>query len=197
MRQMEVLKETNSQKIAESAVPSVIEERVPTMVDEIEAVIEQAERMIELNKRLRRVVLNITDSADWVKMGNKWYLQASGAEKLMRDLGINLIEILERQIVEEPDGHFYVLYRGVFEFKGRRIVVDGVRSSRDPFFSQRKGQSIPPDQINRSLVIKSAFSNMIARGVSILLGLRNLTDEDLKGIIEEEKVTKVEFKKEG
>lgn len=193
MKQLEI---TNNKTIAESAIPSVIEDKIPTRAEEIEQVIEQAEKLVELNKKLRKVILKITDSNDWIKMGDKLYLQASGAEKLMRDLGINLVEIIERQFVEENDGHFWVLYRGVFDWKGRRLIVDGVRSSKDPFFSMRKGQPIPPDQINKSLVIKSAYSNMIARAVSILLGLRNITEEDLKGIINEEKVTKVEFKEE-
>ncbi|MEM1672785.1 MAG: hypothetical protein QXT86_12115 [Archaeoglobaceae archaeon] len=194
MNQERLLKETE-QVIAESAVPSVVEVKTPTRVDELSEIIEQAEKLVELNKRLRNVILKITNSSDWVKMGDKLYLQASGAEKLMRDLGIQLVEIMERQIVEEPDGHFYVLYRGKFEWKGRQIIVEGLRSSRDPFFCRKGGREIPPDQINRSIVIKSAFSNMIARGVSILLGLRNLTEEDLRGVIDQRKVTKVEFEK--
>lgn len=123
-----------------------------------------------------------TNHADWVKMGEGYYLQASGAQKIRPIFGIYF---RDRHVTKEinPDGSYAYLVSGVVGSKvldqlyGEiTIEIDGGRSSNDPFFKGRDGtkEADPLD------VRKAALSNWEARAVTALLGLKNLNAEDLK-----------------
>jgi hypothetical protein len=180
---------TNGDPVAEafSGVPSVVEEK-DYFVEEVE----KAEKRLEALAKQRMLILKLTKPYDWVNFGGKAYLSAYGAERLMLLFNISY-KIGEPEIKYDQDGHFTVIFRGTFTWGDKTIEEIGIRSSRDPFFSRAKGQDIPPHQIRLSDVIKSARSNLIARGVSTLLGLRGLQIQDVTkmvGKIEQQ----VEFK---
>jgi hypothetical protein len=180
---------TNGDPVAEafSGVPSVVEEK-DYFVEEVE----KAEKRLEALAKQRMLILKLTKPYDWVNFGGKAYLSAYGAERLMLLFNISY-KIGEPEIRYDQDGHFTVIFRGTFTWGDKTIEEIGIRSSRDPFFSRAKGQDIPPHQIRLSDVIKSARSNLIARGVSTLLGLRGLQIQDVTkmvGKIEQQ----VEFK---
>jgi len=180
---------TNGDTVLEtfSAVPSVIEEK-DYFVEEVE----KAEKRLEALAKQRMLILKLTKPYDWVNFGGKAYLSAYGAERLMLLFNISY-KIGEPEIKYDQDGHFTVIFRGIFTWGDKTIEEIGIRSSRDPFFSKAKGQDIPPSQIRLSDVIKSARSNLIARGVSTLLGLRGLSIIDVTKMVGKVE-TKVEFK---
>lgn len=170
-----------------SGLPSVVEEK-DYFVEEVE----KAEKRLEALAKQRMLILKLTKPYDWVNFGGRAYLSAYGAERLMLLFNISY-KIGEPEIKYDQDGHFTVIFRGTFTWGDKTIEEIGIRSSRDPFFSRAKGQDIPPHQIRLSDVIKSARSNLIARGVSTLLGLRGLQIQDVMkmvGKIEQQ----VEFK---
>jgi hypothetical protein len=164
---------------------------------------EAAEKRIAAVNKIKRLALRVTNSNDWIDQNGRPYLQVSGAEKVARLFGISW-QIDEPQFNLEGDGHFDYTYKGSFSLgeSGVKIEAIGSRSSKEGFFCYRyrNGEriSLPPSEIDKGDLKKAAYTNCIGNGITRLLGLRNLTWEDVKGggIIEEE-VTKVEYKKEG
>jgi hypothetical protein len=171
-----------------SGVPSVVEEK-DYFVEEIE----KAEKRLEALARQRMLIIKLTRPYDWIRYGESAYLTAYGAERLVQVFNISY-HIGEPEIKYHEDGHFTVIIRGTFTWGERTIEEIGIRSSKDKFFSKVGTQSIPPHQIKLSDVVKAARSNLIARGVATLLGLRGLSVADVSKMIG--KVEKqVEFKK--
>ena len=169
---------------------------LPLPDDSIIEAAQQAERKIEAVKKIKTMALAVTNSNDWIDEGGKPYLQSSGAEKIARLFGISSV-IDEPTIEYDEDGHFTYTYRGTFSIKGVSIEAVGTRSSRDPFFSKSHGKEIPPSEISKADVKKAAFTNLTANGITRLLGIRNLTWEELKEAGIKSAGKKVEFKYEG
>ena len=162
---------------------------------ELSTIIANAERGIEAFKKIKAIALKVTNSQDWVDENGKPYLQGSGAEKVGRLFGVNWTIDQNVKLDTYPDGHFMYTYFGVFSWRGAMIEAIGTRSSRDPFFSRAKGQDIPPTEIDHGDLKKSAYTNCIANGITRILGIRNLTwDEVRSGGIDQEKAGKVEYK---
>lgn len=173
----------------------------------IVAIAEQAERRIEAFEKIKRYALRTTNAHDWVNVSGKPYLEDSGANKVARAFGVSWrLEPPEIENLEGLGGHFIVNVKGDFAIGGAVIQAVGSRSSNDPFFTDRwEGQGEarhkvkrPASEIDRGDVIKSAVSNCTNNGVKRLLGLMNLTWQDLKAAgIDQVEVESVEFKSRG
>jgi len=171
--------------------------------DLLVTIAEQAEKRIEAIKKIKTVALKVTNANDWVDQNGRPYLQASGAEKVARVFGISW-RIQEPEYQEFEDGHFQYTYKGEFSLGDITIEAIGSRSSRDGFFSVRykkdeNGNSvkieIPPSEIDKGDVKKAAYTNLLGNGICRLLGIRNLTYEDLKEVgITKEMITRFEYK---
>lgn len=168
----------------------------PDEIDSI-AVIRRVEAVTKAIDGAVKVSLQRTNVADWVKMGGKYYLQASGCQKIRSVWGIYF---RDKSCVREdyPDGGYAYYVTGLIgsqlldRFYGKEITAeaDGGRSSKDPFFT--KGDRTPDPQDVR----KAALSNFEARAISSFLGLKNFTDEDLrKNGLDVNKVQGVEYAK--
>jgi hypothetical protein len=167
------------------------------------AVAEQAEKRLDALVKIKKVALKATTPGDWVDEGGKPYLQSSGAEKVGRIFGISW-RISEPKKEELEGGHYAFTYTGEFLLWGAVITAVGTRSSKDPFFKKYKYAGderleLPPSEIDEGDVKKSAYSNLLANGITRVLGIRNLTYADLKEYAEirQDQVTRVEFKKHG
>lgn len=160
--------------------------------------VKEAEARIDAVNRIKKAALKVTNPQDWVDQNGKPYLQASGAEKIARLFNISWR--LEEPIYEqEEDGHFSYTYKGYFTMKGITIEAIGVRSSKDGFFKKydRNGNPLPVSAIDKGDVKKAAFTNCLGNGITRLLGIRNLTWEDLESVgIKKSNVTTVAYKKE-
>jgi hypothetical protein len=170
---------TNGDPVMEafSGLPSPVEEK-DYFVEEVG----KAEKRLEALAKQRMLILKLTRPYDWVNFQGRAYLTAYGAERLMLLFNISY-KIGEPEIKYDEDGHFTVIFRGTFTWGEKTIEEIGIRSSKDPFFSKAKGQDIPPHQIRLSDVMKAARSNLIARGVSTLLGLRGLNVQDVTKMV--------------
>jgi len=160
--------------------------------------VKEAESRIEAINKIKKIALKVTNAGDWVDMGGKPYLQSSGAEKIARLFGISW-RIEEPLFEHEADGHFSYTYKGFFSFKSITIEAIGVRSSKDPFFRRydKQGNPLPPTEIDKGDVKKAAYTNCIANGITRLLGIRNLTWEDLaEAGLKKESVSSVGYRKE-
>ena len=169
---------------------------IPEEIDSI-AVIRRVEAITKAIDGAVKVSLQRTNSSDWVRMGGKFYLQASGCQKIRSVWGIYF---RDKAVVREdyPEGGYAYYVTGLIgsqlldRFYGKEITAeaDGGRSSKDPFFA--KGERTPDPQDVR----KAALSNFEARAVSSFLGLKNFTEEDLrKNGIQIDKVQGVEYAK--
>lgn len=167
------------------------------MGDDLVAMVRQGEKRIDAVKKVKMYSLSLTNNSDWIDEGGKPYLQASGAEKVGMFWGINW-QLGPPELTWLEDAHYLMTVKGYFS-RGptHKIEIVGTRSSRDPFFSKSGGKDIPAGDIDRGDVTKAAVSNCIANGVTRILGIRNVTWEDLKpfGIERDKAGGRVDFKK--
>lgn len=170
----------------------------PEEIDSM-AVIRRVEAITKSIDGAVKVSLQRTNSADWVKMGGKFYLQASGCQKIRSVWGIYF---RNKSVAREdyPSGGYGYFVTGevgsqlLDRFYGKEITVeaDGGRSSNDPFFAKGNREADPQD------VRKAALSNFEARAIASFLGLKNFTQEDLqKNGIRVEAVQSVDYQKGG
>lgn len=181
----------------------------PITDDTLISLAEQAEKRIDAMTKIKRVSLKLTNRHDWTDQGGKPYLQVSGAEKIARMFGISW-RISGPEFEPQDGGHFAFTYKGYFSLAGASIEVIGTRSSKDGFFKKydwtqkdTEGNNIktelPASEIDKGDVKKAAYTNCIGNGITRILGLRNMTYEDLQefaGITKDE-IGKVDYKKKG
>lgn len=139
---------------------------------------ETAEKRVEAMRKLRLASVKATSPSDWVDQSGSPYLQCSGAEKIARLWGLSWkITTLHK---EQRDGR-YIWFVGLRIWGPGlgAIEVIGTRKSDDPFFAKRGGEIIP-DQVDEASVQKAAYTNALVNGITRLLGLRNLTWEELQ-----------------
>jgi len=172
---------------------------VPAIADDnLMRVAEMAEKRIDAVVKIKQMALKVTNARDWTDQGGKPYLQVSGSEKIGRLFGISW-RIDEPVCEPEEGGHFGYTYKGYFTLGGVTIEAIGTRSSKDPFFRKYKnGEELPPSAIDKGDVKKAAYTNLLGSGITRILGMRNLTWEELSEAgITQESVSKVDFKKKG
>lgn len=140
---------------------------------------EQADKRLAAFEKIWKGSLSRTNANDWVDEGGKPYLQASGAHKIARWLGVSWR--ISPPVQEDlGGGHYLIKYTGEFGLGGAVITETGSRSSKEPFFSKAKGRDLPASEVDKGDVEKSAYTNVMGRGIQSLLGLRNLTWADLE-----------------
>lgn len=167
------------------------------------ALAEQAEKRVDAMVKIKRAALKSTNARDWTNQNGNPYLQVSGAEKVGRIFGISWR--IDEPVKENLEGgHFSYTYKGYFSLAGATIEAIGTRSSKDGFFkrySWDRGEKteLPPSEIDAGDVKKAAYTNCIGNGVTRLLGIRNLTWEDLREFagITQDQVAGVDYKKDG
>ncbi len=181
----------------------------PIADDTLLYVAQQAERRIEAVKKIKQIALSITNATDWTDQQGKPYIMASGSEKIANLFSISW-QIEEPQCETEDDGHFTYTYRGTFSLGSRTIQVEGSRSSKDPFFkkyeyiengdgSETKTEK-PISAIDRRDVKMAAMTNLLGNGITRILGIRNLTWEDLRayaGITQQMVNSKIKYQTRG
>ena len=167
------------------------------------ALAEQAEKRVMALNKIKRAALLATNARDWTDQNGNHYLQVSGAEKVARVFGIAWK--IDEPIMEiEESGHFSYTYKGYFTVAGATIEAIGTRSSKDPFFKRYAGKGddrkeLPPSELDKGDLKKAAYTNLLGNGITRLLGLRNLTWEDIKEYagITKDQVGRVDYKKNG
>ena len=163
----------------------------------------QAEKRVDAINKIKAYSLRLTQPSDWVDQGGRPYLQVSGAEKIARLFGISWR--LDEPIREELEGgHYIYTYKGYFSLAGAEIEAIGSRSSKDPFFKRYvyengERKELPPSEIDPGDVKKAAYTNCIGNGITRLLGLRNISYDDLENVagIRRDQITRVEYKTKG
>ena len=167
-----------------STQPAVIMPTTPVVSEsDLEAALKVAERNELLARKIKTLALKQTNPKDWADMDGNPYLQASGAEKIARLFGISW-RICEgypqRDDQKDDKGSYYVYtYKGEFEMGGKTIEVIGTCSQRDRFFGRKGGELKNESEIDVTNIIRKAMTNMEVNGITRMLGIRNLTWEEL------------------
>lgn len=175
---------------------------VPAIADDqLLAIARQAEARIDAVIKIKQLALKVTNASDWTDQQGKPYLQASGSEKVANLFNISW-RIDEPTMEEETDGAITYIYKGAFSLGGRTIEVEGSRSSRDEFFKKyewKNGQKVGEKPLDRRDLKMAAMTNLLGNGITRILGIRNLTWEDLEQYakIKKEQVSRVEYKTKG
>lgn len=165
--------------------------------DNLVDIAHKAAARIEAVKKIKGLSLKVTNCHDWVDQNGKPYLQTSGSEKIARLFGVSWTVGEPQTQQDGEDGHYIVTYKGIFTLGNASIECIGTRSSKDGFFKKYKdGKEQSAAAIDIGDVVKSAYTNLIGNGITRLLGIRNLTYDDLsESGIDVSKITKVEYKK--
>lgn len=177
---------------------------VPALGDEtLVQLAAQAEKRVDAINKIKRAALKATNPGDWTDQGGKPYLWASGAEKIGRVFGVSW-KISQPVYEKEESGHFSYTYTGTFSVAGATIEAVGSRSSKDGFFkrysySNGEKTELPISEIDKTDVMKAAYTNLIGGGICRLLGIRNLSYDDLREFagITPDMIGKVDYKKGG
>ena len=173
-------------------------------IDDLKKFNQTAQERLELMKQIETHALAQTNQHDWVDMQGKPYLQASGAEKVARFFGVSwkLSDRPTKDFSQDEKGSYYVYTcKGEFFFNGKSIEVFGTCSQRDKFFGRDKDSTTgfkEASAVDETNIIKKSVTNCIAKGVTTVLGIRNLTWERLnKAGIYQDKASKVTYAQGG
>ncbi len=186
-------------KEKESGIIPVVETDIIT-ITAIEDLISVAQKRIETVPKLIELSLRVTNYRDWVLQDGNPYLCHSGAEKVARLFGVKISDVTsKKEMTSDSEGPFYIyVITGKLSLPGDMDSIEaiGTCSQRDSFFSKAQGKRKDSNQIDETNILKSAYSNFTVNGVTHLLGLRNLTIEQLEEAkIDLSKVLKVGFAK--
>lgn len=158
-----------------------------------------AEKRSTMLKRFIELSLKHTNKIDWVDQNGKPYLTASGAEKVARLFGVKIHSVNYRKVHSQDDrGDFYIYeYTGVAELPSKfdSIEAVGTCTSRDVFFAKKGQEWRKLSDIDESNIMKAAYSNLLVNAITRLLGIRNMTWEQVEaaGAFKRSDVQKVEY----
>lgn len=153
-------------------------------------------RLAQLDKIIT-LSISRTNENDWVDQQGKPYMTCSGAEKIARLFGVCWKNVVcEKVYSSDETGQFYFYeVRGVFTFCQDTITAIGTCSQKDQFFAKSGGTTKPLSEIDETNIRKAAYSNMVVNGVTRILGIRNLTWEQVRaGGVDPNKTAKVNYK---
>jgi len=171
-------------------------QRAPTAIEltSVEAIEKQAqmvEKYMEVQARIRRACINLTNVNDWVDQDGKPYLQWTGAAKVAGAFGVSYdTPKFADPKVETDDAGSYLNFevQTLIRYGGRSVPEIGTATTRDSFFGVRtkkddkgnvmkdeKGAPIkiflPLSEIDINDIKKKALTNLLNRGLKSLLGL--------------------------
>jgi len=169
------------------------------LIEITDDIIATAERRIERITKLKLFALKSTNSDDWIDQNGRPYLTGSGAEKVARLFGVKIKDVKsEKRTSDDEKGKFYYyLVTGTAMLKDNQDSIEavGTCSSKDQFFAKRNGVLLPLSEVDETNILKSAYTNFVVNSITRLLGIRNMTWEELNSVgINKEKVAKVEYK---
>lgn len=166
----------------------------------LEVLIADAEKKVDILKKVLGVVIKRTNPHDWTCIGDKPYLGSSGVEKISPLFGVKMENVKNVRLDREDDkGKQYIYqFTARFWWQGGSIEALGACSSRDKFFGWDSGTKTYKElhDVDETNVMKAAYSNLMVNGVTRVLGIRNLEWSDLEAFgITKDKVTKIEYNK--
>jgi len=148
-----------------------------------ESVIAIAEKRITAMEQVKKYALKQLKPSAFTDWNGTPRLTADAAEHIARLFGVSWRDItVIKHEARDKDGPFY-FYTATAVFSLPNSVdyveVMGTASARDDLWAKRDGKVLPAEEIDETNIMKKAISNMIANGVPRLLGMADLTHDDL------------------
>ena len=166
----------------------------------LEEIIEKTESDIKLYKKIKILSLKMTTPNDWIDQKGKPYLQIDGTEAVATLWGVDYFGIKPDDGIEyEDDKGKYRLFtcEGKFYSKKLKRYIEeiGACSTRDEFFGTVRGEIKKLSEVSLVDIKKSAVTNCKIRGIKSVIGLKNVTYDDLKEAgIDISRIKKIEYK---
>ena len=200
------------------AAEALVEYQVDRSIMSFEEISNIADKRAAIFDKTTRIALQKLNRREIVDFSGSPYISSAGCEKVSRYFGVSWkLQRPEKEEFEDEDGKYYVFtVEGEFGFgKDRREPINafGRCSTRDKFFAKvsewttdpdtgekhKKSVLRPQSDVDICNVMGKAQSNAIHTGVTMLLGLRGLTWEDIEKLVPglRESVSKVEFDEGG
>jgi len=182
----------------EQAIVKDVKDIEMTKVDNLEQIVENAEKQMQLIKRIKELSIKLTNEDDWVDESGQPYLEISGATKIRTFFGINIKDVsYETLRLNDKKGEYIlIIAKGVASWRGNEVAEVGTASTRDQFFAKSKGVEKPLEEIDLNDIIKKAVTNLHNRLIKKILGLYFSWDDLRNAGLNIEKIKKVEYKKE-
>lgn len=168
--------------------------------------IEKLEKNIESYRKIITIALKLTNEQDWTNQNGKPYLDCSGAEKIANPFGVQVKkQRKEKRIEEDKKGQYYIWeYTATFSSTklGREMEISGFASSRDKFFAKvtkwingkPQTELKPMEEVDQVRIMQKAQTNMMVNGIKRIIGLRNLTWEQLgEAGLKKEKFVSIQY----
>lgn len=165
-------------------------------LDTTDDILAAANRRVAQLDKIMTLAIRRTNNQDWVDEGGRPYLTSSGAEKIARLFGVCWRNVrAEKVMSSDENGQFYFYeYSGDFTLGKDVITAVGTCSQKDQFFSKKGSEVKPLSEIDETNIRKAAYSNMIVNGITRILGIRNLTWDELdKSGISKDKSPRVSY----
>jgi len=161
------------------------ESRRQSLTEQIQDVLDASMRMAELQRRIVETAVRITNHQDWTNLGGKPYLCEAGAMKAASVLPVEIycIEKPTKTWADDENGRYYIYaceYGAKWKGGLGAVTATGTASSRDKFFSMKNGERLPLSEIDETNLIKKCATNGRHNAIVRLLGLQNLTMEEVK-----------------
>jgi len=166
--------------------------------------VEAVEKSVELFNKISVIALRLTKPKDWIIQGKDGlYLMDSGAERIAIAFGIHTatMGVPVKEWHEDDKGRYY-LYRimgKAYSRKLGRYVEDiGTCSQRDKFFGMKGGELKPMEDVDATMIMKKAMTNLTVRLIKRAAGILSVDLDDLQEAgLNMEKFRKVEYKESG
>lgn len=202
---------TEDAEILGSGALQIITNKSLTPVERMRQTIDAMKMLPELHRAVRTVSLSVTQARDWRDWNGKLRPEVAAASAIMRTLGIRMDnQSSEKRITN--NGYQY-LYTADFTWEAGNCAVIGVMGSArsdddivstryewDDETKKRVKKEVPASDVDEAIVQKKAQANMIVNGVMRLVGLGNVTTEELQtaGVIKSAgDVARVDHSKKG
>jgi len=169
-------------------------------IETTEDLISIAQRRVEMVQKIINIALKITNYRDWVSQDNSPYLTHSGAEKVARLFGVSLSNIkTQKEWSDDTKGKYYIYKTtGKAALPGKLDSIEalGTCSQRDKFFAKAKGEWLDSIDVDETNIMKSSYSNFVVNAITHLLGLRNLTWDQIEDAgIDKSKIQQIKYQK--
>ena len=188
------------QEVNSPQLPAVVQDSQMVVSQDYDHALANFERREALFKKVLQVAISATTPKDWVNQDGKPYLQSSGAERVAMRFGVVISDINQvKEDYTDAKGTYYVIKTtGRASFGQGEITAIVTCSSRDKFFGRARGELKALEDVDMANIMKKSYTNFTVNAITRLLGIRNLTWEELaKYGIRQEGSNQVSYKKQG
>jgi hypothetical protein len=167
----------------EDDIAAVDKRELAAPVTSIADAIEDAEKRVEVYKKIRLVSLKSTAPQDWLNHHGNPYLTDDGAKAVAKIWGIDIFGLkVWKDFTSDENGPYFIVYAsGKAYSKSLKAYVEdiGVCSQHDEFFGVADKKFKALSDLDEGSITKAAVTNLRQRLIKAIVGLKNVTWDEL------------------